>query len=454
VTSARATPLPAADTIYGALLLGVLTLYVLFNYGFMQVRVPPVAGGGVPMAEILLVFGLLGINYAALAQRMGQTVFLFPFLLWWLVGFARMLAGVPAHGIWALRDAVHVIESLFLVVGFAFAGNPANLRAFFRWLPLMLGLVAVYALTFPFGGRLEAFSPTITAGAGHQVALFFQYQSTPLFALLAALYLIVAFEPRTLAGRATATALAVGLMAFTVLLFQARTVYLQLAALFALVAVFRPRLLGSLLLAMLAVLALAALLPVLGVEVRGRLGEAISLEFVARHVAAIVGLGGGGNEALQGAAGGVGQRLGWWFELWNRVTTDLGAAVLGLGYGFPLIDFVAYGEGYASEGQVVREPHNSYVSVLARLGFVGLVAFVWMHMSMLRAWLRAYRRSMGGGDRALANRLLVLLALFLMVGIIAMTEDALEKPFFVFPYYLSWGIVLRLAHELGCGRVA
>ena len=38
-------------------------LYLLFNWGFMQLRIPPVAGGGLPVGEIVLFLYLITINY-------------------------------------------------------------------------------------------------------------------------------------------------------------------------------------------------------------------------------------------------------------------------------------------------------------------------------------------------------------------------------------------------------
>src|SRR5919197_6078709 len=118
------------------LLLLVIGLYLVLNYGFMQVRIPPGADSGLPLGELVLLFSMMTINYGILLPRLSATVFLIPFLIWWVLGFSLVYSAVHEYGFWALRDANHVIESLFLIVGFAFASRPQFLERFFRWLKI------------------------------------------------------------------------------------------------------------------------------------------------------------------------------------------------------------------------------------------------------------------------------------------------------------------------------
>ncbi|MEW6447674.1 MAG: hypothetical protein AB1426_06255 [Bacillota bacterium] len=141
------------------------------------------------------------------------------------------------------------------------------------------------------------------------------------------------------------------------------------------------------------------------------------------------------------------QRLSWWSDIFQRQFTDLATAVFGLGYGFPLIDFTIAG------GITVREPHNSYISVLARLGVVGAFVFLWMHLLLLRVWHHAYKMCTRMRWRDGENRLLILMVFFILVWICAVGEDAFEKPFVTIPYYFFWGIVLRFAYHLKKGAI-
>src|SRR3989442_5931195 len=105
------------------LLLLVVMLYLVLNYGFMQVRIC-----GIPIGELMLLFSLITINYDRLLPRISEITLLIPFILWWALGLARILTALPKYGFWALMDANHVIESLFLIIGFALAACPQTLE--------------------------------------------------------------------------------------------------------------------------------------------------------------------------------------------------------------------------------------------------------------------------------------------------------------------------------------
>ena len=73
-------------------------------------------------------------------------------------------------------------------------------------------------------------------------------------------------------------------------------------------------------------------MPIVGLQIEGRLGQPVSLQFLINHFMSI---GGVSAEGVEGAAGGVIQRLGWWTQLYQRWTSSIGSFLFGLGYGFP-----------------------------------------------------------------------------------------------------------------------
>lgn len=430
------------------LLLSTISLYLLLNYGFMQVRIPPIAGGGIPVGELVLLFALATIHYGNLLPRLFSIAFLLPFSIWWVLGLSRALAGVPEYGIWSLRDATHVIESLFLLVGFAFAARPMVLERFFQWLPIILIIACVYAIGYPISGMLQSWSPKLVAGAGHEAPLLFTYTNTSAMLLWAAAYIVIIYK-RSDVGAKFGWFIAVFLIGYTIFLFQSRTIYLQLISMFILFLIYRRELIGKGIVGVFVLFGFLLLIPVVGFQIEGRLGQTVSIDFLVNHFLAIGGIESAG---VEGSAAGVSQRLGWWFNLYSRWTSDLGTFLFGLGYGFPLVDFVAFGAGYAEGGQVVREPHNSYISILARIGLLGAVAWVWMHILMLQVWRRAYKACKRMRWREGENRLLILMVFFVLMWVFAIGEDAFEKPFVAIPYYFFWGIVLRIAYQLKVGK--
>src|SRR5712664_1983314 len=100
----------AFDRFKASAFLVVLAGYLVFNYPFMQLRIPPV-GFGFPLGELLLIVVLLSTDVPRVLLRMNATVFLFPFLIWWSWGLARFIFDTVGHGFWAFRDSTQLIES-------------------------------------------------------------------------------------------------------------------------------------------------------------------------------------------------------------------------------------------------------------------------------------------------------------------------------------------------------
>lgn len=420
------------------LLLGTVALYLILNAGFMQVRIPPGGEGSIPVAELVLILLLATTAHLRILPRFARAVFLLPFALWLALGLSRAAMGFLEHGFWALRDAVHVIESLFLYVGFAFALEPRNTERFFRWLKVVLLIGAIYGLGMPLRETLEQFSPSLTAAAGYERPIFFQYQAFYCVVLWATAYLLI-FRPK---GTGLLAFVVAGfLVAYLLIFYQSKTLYLQIFALVILFAVFRHKAFGKTALILVGGFAALAMLPVLELEIGSRFGEAVSLDLFYRHFLSGFGI---SDRGVESSAGGVYLRWAWWSNLFREVTQNAGRMLFGLGYGLPLLDFEEW-------GLEIREPHNSYVSIFSRIGFLGLAAFLWLHVVLMRRWVDAYKACKRMDWQVGRHRLLLLLSFFVILWIIAFTEDAFEKPFFTVPYYFFWGVVLAFAENLRHG---
>ena len=423
------------------LLFIIVGLYLVLNQGFMQIRVPQAVGGGVPVGELMLLFVLLTVDHSKLAPRLSRTIFLLPFILWWGLGIGRALAGVPEYGMWALRDATHVIESLFLVVGFIFATELQRIESFFHQISVLLLIACVYGLSYPFGDILRSWSPVIVAGAGYKTYLLFNYVSAGLLLLWVAVYLVLV-KAEDQRKQQIYLVFASCLLGYDILIFQSRTIYLQVMILFMFIIIYRKRLIVKWATSSILIFFILMFLFTAVFQIPGRSGLGVSPEYLVKHFVSIFGV---EAEGVVGPARGVSQRLGWWLGLYEQWAADLETFLFGLGYGFPLIDFEI---GY---GVAVREPHNSYISIISRLGIFGVIVFGWLHILLMRVWRRAYKICKYINWREGASWLLFLMAFFLLVLILAFTQDAFEKPFWAIPYYFFWGYVLALYDRLRHG---
>jgi hypothetical protein len=292
-----------------------------------------------------------------------------------------------------------------------------------------------------------AVSPTIISAQMRETPLFFTYQMTPITALTGGLMLLLSnarigwFRVAWLGGL---------VFIFVAALFQARIIYLQILLLLAVLVLTRRGRVTTLLAPMGMAAGAFVLMLATGVPIPGRISENVSLSFYLDHFLAITGAGHdnyNADEALRGAAGGVGQRLNWWDAIWENVTSTWTRTMFGLGYGISLVGLA----NDTSIDAVVREPHSSLVSALGRTGFVGLLSYVWMHVALawigLKTWL-AYQRA---GFPQVAQFIYLLGAMFLLFWVAAMGEDAFEKPFIAIPYYFFYGVILNLWYRQRSG---
>jgi len=418
-------------------LLLVIGAYVILNHGFMLLRVPPSGGSGVPLGELVIVLFMATFLFELRRVPSFMAVApVAPLAIWWAVGLGRALLDTEQHGVWALRDASHVIDSLFLWIGFVVAAAPGFLERFSGWLRAVLNVGALYSLSYPFRDILTSFSPKISAPAGYSASLLFNYTSASLVPLTAAMRWLV---DRTSFLGVPAIVLAGALIVYSVVIFQMRTSYLQVLVLLAVLMAIQPRIALRMWIALLFGAALLALSMVLDVRITGRLGEAFSLDFITQHFSTIWGAKSDG--IIGSASSGVDLRLKWWAEIWHNVTADIDTFLLGLGYGVLLTDFTYTG------GIPVREPHNVIMSIFGRIGLIGLVAFLWFHLWLVRIWFRFYHWCVRSGQEVWKNNALILGVFFLLLGVYSMGEDAFEKPFNAIPYYFLWGVLLRAHYE-------
>jgi hypothetical protein len=222
---------------------------------------------------------------------------------------------------------------------------------------------------------------------------------------------------------------------------QARTTYTQLLAIAGLMLMCRPRALRPLVSVIPLLLGLLVVITAFDLRLSGRLTTEISLSFFVDHFLSIFGIS-NGQEGVGAAASGVDMRWRWWYRLYDQLTSDELTLLTGLGFGIPLTDFSD------TLGVVTREPHNSAISVTARLGLIGISAWLWMQAELFRAGFQAYRACRRTGRNDMADLILLILAFAVLTLANGLGEDALEKPYNAIPYYALWGFVLRIAYKV------
>jgi O-antigen ligase len=377
--------------LYGALLGPLLVGYLLFDKGFAYLHLP---GTPLYVGELVLVTGALGTlaatGYLRVAIRDEPVLALLgAFFLW---GLIRLMPGLRAHGILAVRDFALVYYCLFAfftvavlarspdLLGRWIAGFDRLLPWLLAWLPpaTILGSLLSVGPRVPFSTV-----PALTHAAG----------SAAVAALLALGFLWLFPGSRSVRSRVAWSMVALLVIALSATQNRGGLVGVAAAAVVGL-AFFRGplRLIKRSLVPIVLVLSLATLLP-LRVPIAGWQARSFSVSQLFKNVVSIAGSEQGGN--LNSNAAG---REQLWTLVYDKQVQD-GTLVYGSGFGVNLATQVGVFQASVSQpGNPLRSPHNSHLDVLARMGLVGLA--LWGAL-----WLGWYWRVAAGCRRLLRSGL-------------------------------------------------
>ena len=411
--------------------LGLSGLIVL-NYGFQMIRVPP-SGAGVPLMEILMFAAAPFVITRSVLRDFSRSAVAIPLLLWLVWGGVRVLSCIPEFGMKAVRDGLPVLESTFLVFGFAMASKSLVFRSYLRWMPYLIAVIFGYALLAPFASLLQPLSPTLPSTQGIPVPILFMFGNSAFLLVPVAAYLWVR---GTVNGRPAVwtPAICIGV---ALVLFPSRSLLLMIGAMIATLLVLGGR---DQALALVTILAVAVvsiggivLLSYLGVTIAGRLGQMNPEDYLrlARELMIWERF----DRGTTISSGGE-ERIDWWLDIINRNLESASNFVFGVGYGEPLMDGVFHG------GKITREPHNSWVSVFGRSGIFGLLIFVYLCIAIVRVGLRQLKM------RSNSTRLAPFVAFCMMMVactlVLGLGETPFVMPFIAIPYYFCAGLLVRM----------
>jgi hypothetical protein len=178
-----------------------------------------------------------------------------------------------------------------------------------------------------------------------------------------------------------------------------------------------------------AVLAIGALLDVDLPSPATRGGAISTREIVARGLSAVnpelaKDLTGSEDTAMYG--GTIQWRETWWHAIWENSQESKTNLIIGPGYGFELKNLVTY------LSYDVRTPHNIFYSALGYSGWLGVVIFFALQLTIVSMLWRVYRLT--GQAYGLAVWAATLIAAFF--------GNVMETPFGAIPLYLTIGLFI------------
>ncbi len=395
-------------------LLVLLVGYILFDRPFAWIHVP-----GTPLfiGEMVIALGIAvvlstktRVNY--LARSSSSLRLLRSWMLW---GAMLLALGILPYGLFAVRDsAIWYYGSIAFFVVILLVSDPRRVNS---WTDAFARLVPIYLLWFPFAIVLHRVVGDAIFVPDSEVPIFFHRSGNmAVMAAIAIAFMWMAdndgtiFPPRR---RAWLTALATLVIVFTGL--QNRGGLVAAACLIVALMFLLSKRRSEMVLMMVGIVVAAASIGlVFDVKIELFDSRDISVEQFTKNITSIFDREAGGQRQTETTA--------WRLKIWEQVLDDVTneSPIMGFGMGFDV------GERYGiatSDRHPLRNPHNSHVGVLARMGWVGIILWamlwiIWMaEMQTLRRRLRRRERTREYG-----------LASFLMLTPIPILMNAIFDP--------------------------
>ena len=414
------------------LLVSVGTIaYASLNYGFANFS--PGAFFGIPVGHLILSFALLLVMMQS--KKLHRELFSEPItwlsILLFFLSLCHLILDVPAKGMYAIRDANYAFEILFGICGYLWAARYYNDQSFFKFLLALFIVTFVYSLTYPFKDLLVQYSPV--SGLFREVPLLGSYAAVTFYLVLGGLFCFIVAPGIWPKYVHIFYALGV-LQIIWSLIFQERSMYLGLAIGIVLITFFsKVRLLFKVsIIGIISILAMFLVVDLFNLEVKGRVGE-LSSDFFLEHIKSIF---------LTGESIGV-DTSRWRIELWISVIESWRASfstiVFGLGFGDPLVNFLMPG------GVEVRQPHNTHITVLARMGLIGFLVWALIFCRVLYLLIKAFRMSKG---KILEKNIVLWFMLFYMLSfILSSVQPWLEFSYGAVPFFILMGFAVGWSNK-------
>ena len=378
--------------LWQALAMVALAGYMILNYGFANLTFH---AGGIPIiVGHSLMFAALGL---ALFKSRGKLLngLRDPAALCLLallpLAVLHLLVDVPRHGLYAIRDASMFLETIFFLLGLFWSTRQQDARPLLKWLLFIYIGCMLYGMTFPWGDAIQNWSPV--SGIFLKIPVIGYYWGMAVQMLIGALF-VICLARFVVRWPAWVLILLACAQIFGLAIQQARAMYLGLF-LSMLVLLFLGELKKSMQLASIlgaGLLIVVFLSSVANVRIQGRIGP-VNDKFLEEHFLSLLG------RHNTPAIGSIYDREGWYAQTKRRIEKHGAMALaVGEGFGFPLIDFET------PTGVAVRQPHNSNLTVLLRLGLLGIGFWIAFNLILLTRFLKALRnrRSMDPFSRNLA----------------------------------------------------
>lgn len=405
-----------------------------FTLGYDRMRVP--------VTELAMFVSLLFISHTQVVRRFfNEPMFLLLAIVATVPLIIHIVGDIGRHGITAARDAIHHVDMIFAYVGYSvgllMARRGDSVIDLTRWLIPLFVIGSMYILTYRHAEILHQISPQ-SVGYRNELPIFGFYNMVNNLALSALFFFVLFYDFRHQAGRLLNFPILLMVCALSLVglaIMQTRAILVGALVGAILVAVVGKTkyamYMGAGLFAMIVVLLVA---DISQLKLEGKLGE-VSVDTFGQMVLSIFAQG-----DLTSPSHGVLLRLNWWSELLEEAFSSIKNVMIGQGFGIPLIHFTA---PLLGETVQVRQPHNSFLTMLGQSGLPIVMAWIAYKVLLYRTLWLGYQRLDNSRPHLAAFSLWTLLFLA-FIDIRSLVEPMFEFPYGAVPYYFFGALTVAL----------
>ncbi len=358
------------------LIVSLLTVgYILGNRGFAQltpVQAFPLFPGELGIAIFFATAVIFSANHRRLPFRIDTLAKII--LLWLILAAIRLPFDIYRHGILAIRDAELVYYSIYFFLVQSVRSNERYWRVYSHYIVISLTLLPLVYLLFV--TYRDTFLTQITISGIPLV--FFKGDLASMYLALAFVYMYFIYERR----KRTIFLFYSLWCALLTIFFISRAAWVGMFAamlIFFLARIYRPILVFSTSLVFCGIVWLCLLL-----ATNQNLRES-KIYSVYEHVISMTDFAGQRTYVSQEAYG-TGSNNRFRFTWWRNIVVETwtNGPFFGLGFGHDLAQmFVLEYYGYLDDFSA-RSPHNVFLTIFGRMGFLGLIVFFVIVLIMAR----------------------------------------------------------------------
>lgn len=401
----------------------------IFGWGFQNLSVSLV-----PVTYIFLFILLININIKNSLKLLNEINFLSIFIFFLFYNLIHIYFGLINYGFIALRDANYVLDLLFLLVTISFVSkNKIAINKILYFFKILFYVCFIYLLAWMFRDSIVGMSPIITSITGSKTNLFFNFSAIGYLFCFISIYCLYFLK-----GDNSKKFFFWFFIILSVSIISKRYIYLTVIINFLFIFFidkkknyFNPFLI--LIFINFYVLSYINFFGIFNIELK-------PLTFYINHMLSSLPNYVSQDEFSRVASSTVTWRADYLKSISLEMISSYKLFFFGKGYGMVLVDFKT------PYGIPIREPHNLYLTIFARIGFVGLCFFSVLHFKIIKILFKTYKYFQLKNLNNEKNLIILFIIFFLFVFISAgITSSILSVGCISSQLYILSGLGLSMS---------